>query len=264
MIFAAIIIAIMFYELWNIMKDKNKLEMKLVIIPAIVILLIGVAAGGIFILDYVPSVDSDPALQGVIEFFETQTPEDAHILNTWGLGHILTYTTGRGVSADNRNYSTLANKQFAEFESNSDPDYVYNMLLEMDVDYVLISLNDFKSMQTNEFYINNKVDWSLGGEFAKPFINNVQCVKENNILNCGNSGKLDINTKSIWTEIPFDFYNGEYPLFLYAVGDHAMILNVAANNTNLAKVLFNHPDTVDRYENVFMRGNYVILKVTKV
>jgi len=41
------------------------------------------------------------------------------------------------------------------------------------------------------------------------------------------------------------------------------VLNLAANNTNLAKVLANHSDTINKYENVFMLGKYVILKVNK-
>ena len=261
--FAAIIISILVYELYQHMKDNNKLEMKLIFIPALFILLMGAAAAGIFVEDYSTQLTSDPALQGVIDYFNTQTPEGTHILNNWGQGHILTYTTGRAVSADNRNYSALANKQFAEFENNSDTDYVYNMVLEMDVDYILISLNDFKAMRSNEFYIHNKVDASLGTEFTLPFINTIQCVRDGDILNCSNAGQVDISKTSLWTDTPFNFYNGQYPLYLYAVGDHIIVLNQAANNTNLAKVLSNHPDTVGKYENVFMLGNYVILKVIK-
>jgi len=261
MIFASIIIAIMFYELWQLMKDKNQLEMKLLFVPSLFILLMGIAAGGIFILDYVPNLDTDPALQGVINYFNTQTPEDTHILNSWGQGHILTYTTGRAVSADNRNYSSLANKQFAEFENNQDTEYVYNMISEMGVNYVLVSLNDFRSMQSNEFYIHNRVDGSLGREFTLPIINSIPCARDGNILNCSNAGQVDITRASIWTDTPFDFYQGQYPLYLYAVGNYAVILNKAANNTNLAKVLSNHPDTAGKYEKVFQSGTYIILRV---
>lgn len=261
--FSAIIIAILFYELWNLMKDKNKLELKIVFVPAIMILLMGVSAGGVFILDYVPSLDADPALQNVIHYFNTETPKDSKIINNWGLGHIITYTAGRAVSADNRNYSVLANAQFARFENDTNVSEVYKMVRDMNSDYILVETNDFYSMQSNAFYIANKVSSMIGTEFTKPITNIMDCSLVGPNLVCPNAGTIDVATHSTWTTVPYDFYQGTYPLFVYTVGTKLYVLNAAQNNTNLAKVLTNSPDTVGYYEKVFESGAYIVLKVKK-
>jgi asparagine N-glycosylation enzyme membrane subunit Stt3 len=259
--FAAIIVSILFYELWNLLKDKTKIELKILFIPSVIVLLMGISAAGVFVQDYNSALTSDPALQNVIEYFNTQTPIDSNILNGWNNGHTLSYFTHNNVSADNRNYSILANAQFATFENDSNVQKVYNMVKDIGANYILVQTDDFYGMQSNEFYIANKVDASIGIKFRDPLVNILDCVSDGVNLNCGGSGLLDISTRSTWTDKPTEFYSGTYPLFIYAIGNKAVVLNTAANNSNLAKVLVGTEETRRMYEKVFESGSYIILKV---
>ena len=261
--FAAIIIGILAYELWAYLKDKNKLEMKIIFIPAACILLFGLAAGGIFIQDYNSILTSDPGLVEVIKYIDNNVLIGSNIMNAWSYGHVLTYNTKDIVLTDNRNYSPIANAQFAIFENDSNIQKVYQMVKEIGVDYILIQPNDFYGLQQNEFYIANKVDSSLGKEFTKGVINIMDCSRNGTILTCPNSGIIDENGHTQWTSIPFDFYNGTDPIYLYILRNKVYILNKAANETNLAKVLMMAPEIKGKYEIVFNNESYILIKVLK-
>jgi len=259
----AVIVAIMAYELYMHMKDKNKLETKIVFIPLIAILFCGIAASGVFILDYVPALDSDPSLQQVIEFINTSTPQDAKLLNSWGMGHILSYETHRAVSSDNRNAVALANVQFSIFENDSNSEKVYNMVREMGTDYIILDKADFYALRSNEMYIAGKIDARLGTKFSEPITNIVDCGRNGFILSCGGNTINEQQYKKDWTTIPTDFYDGKYPIYLYVYKDTMLVLNSAANNTNLAKVFAGGPDTNKYYIKAFESPKYLVLKVIK-
>jgi len=261
MAFAAIIIGLFFYELWKKIKD-NKNVTQMLFVPAIFFVLIGIAASGVFIQDYVPQTVGDPALANVISYLNT-TPENSKVMNEWGYGHILAYSTHRAVSADNRNYSTLANQQYARFIVDTNTQEVYNMVREMGADYILVDLGAFYGMRNYVFYKNDKIDASLGTEFILPLTNIIDCGKDTNNLICPGMGTLNIEEHSKWSTIPYDFYNGTYPIYVYAINNSAVILNKAQNNTNLAHVLVGTPETKGMYEQVYISGHYIILKVKK-
>jgi len=263
MIFAAILVAIFLYELYMKMKDNNKLETKIVFIPLIAILFCGIAASGVFILDYVPSLDGDPSLQQVIGFINTNTPQDAKLLNNWGMGHILSYETRRAVSADNRNYSPIANAQFARFENDTNTEEVYKMVIDMKTDYIILDKSDFYSLQPNAFYIANKISSLIGQEFTQPLIQIIECGRSGTTLNC-NGNTIDQNQiPPGWSSIPAQFYSGKYPLYFYIYQDSLIVLNTAANNTNLAKVFANSSETSKYYTRAFESPKYLVLKVNK-
>ena len=263
MIFGAIITALLFLELYNKMKDKNKTELKIIMVPAIAILLMGVAAGGVFILDYTPSLEGDPDLQQVIEYFNTQTPEDSKIMNNWGVGHILSYTTNRAVSTDNRNWGVIPNQQTATFDNDENSELVYDMVVEMDADYILVNRSGFNSFRVNEFYLEHKIDASIGVEFTKPLTTVIDCSVDGNIMNCGGN---TINAESLpqsWTTTPTQFYDGRYPIYIYKYLNSIIVLNEAANNTNLAKIFAGTPETDKYYSKVLETRTYLVLKVNK-
>lgn len=263
MCFAAIITAMFLYEAYMHMKDKNKLETKIVFFPLIAILFIGVAASGVFILDYVPALDSDPSLQQVIQFINTSTPQDAKLLNNWGMGHILSYETHRAVSADNRNYSPIANAQFARFENDTNTEEVYKMVIDMKADYIILDKSDFYSLQPNAFYIAGKISSLIGQEFTQPLIQIIECGRNGTTLNC-NGNTIDQNQiPPGWSSVPAQFYSGKYPLYFYLYQDSLIVLNTAGNNTNLAKIFANSTETKQYYTRAFESPKYLVLKVNK-
>lgn len=263
LIFAAIITAIFLYEVWKKMKDNNKLETKIVFIPLIAILFCGIAASGVFILDYVPSLDADPSLQQVIQFINTSTPQDAKLLNNWGMGHILTYETHRAVSADNRNAFEISNKQFASFENDTNSNKVYEMVKAMGTDYIILDKADFYALKSNEYYIAGKISALLGNEFEKPLIQIIECGRNGTILSCNGNTIDEAQIQKGWTITPAQFYNGQYPLYFYIYKDSLIVLNDAANKTNLAKVFAETPETKEYYTKVFESPKYLVLKVNK-
>lgn len=242
----------------------NKSEFKIIVPVLFFFLLCGVAASGVFILDYVPPVDADISLAQTIDFLKT-TPENSKIFNQWGLGHILSYEARRAVSADNRNYSALANRQFAEFENTTDVSIGYKIARQdVNADYILIDIDDFYSLRTNEFYIADKVDASLGVDFTKPIIQILSCSTDGSAYNCNgniiNSNSFDAIRQRTWHSTPDDFYNGQYPIYTYVYQNSIVYLNDAANNTNLAKILFRSSDTTQLYDVAYANAKYILLK----
>jgi len=243
---------------------SHKTEFKWTAPILLLILVSGVAASGIFIQDYSPVIDNDPAFKEMIAFLKT-TPADTKVFNDWGVGHIITYEAERKASADNRNYSELANIQYAEF-INGDVNLAYKVAHnDVNADLVLISLDDFYSFRSNEFYINKKVDGKFGIEFTKPVIQVIGCSPVGDTMSCnGNQipkAQFDAWRGTKWHSVPDDFYNGTYPLYLYVYQDSVIYLNAAANNTNLAKLMFKSPETLDKYETAFVNDKYTLFKV---
>ena len=245
-------------------RATHLFESQFVFYVGLFFLFCSLLAGSMFILDYVPSVDADPAFKETIEWITLNTPQDAKLFNSWGDGHVLSYLTGRKVSSDNRNYSARANALFGEWINTDDVNRGYEIATkDVNCDYILLKVNDFYSFRTNEFYIANKIDYGVGQKFEEPFINIVDCISDGVNLNCGDSGSLNIATHLNWTDKPSDFYSGTYQLFMYAIGNKVVVLNVAGNNSNLAKVLTSAPETRSMYELVFSNNSYKVLKVIR-
>ena len=233
--------------------------------PILLLLLIsGVAASGIFIQDYAPMTSTDPSFREVIDFLKT-TPTDTKVLNDWGIGHIITYEAARKASSDNRNHSELANIQYASF-INGDVNAAYKIAkTDVNADLIIVDLDAFYSFRSNEFVINKKIDAKFGVEFTKPVIAVIPCSDGGDVMICNGqqAPKADFNVlrNRTWHSVPDDFYQGTYPLYMYAYQNSIVYLNTAANNSNLAKVLFKDSSTVNLYDVAFINSKYTVLRV---
>jgi hypothetical protein len=263
MIFALGLIAIF---LLTIIKN-NGFEQKIIAGVSLAILIMYIFAGGIFIVDYTPHVDTQPDYIEMIDWIKNNTPEDAKLMNDWGSGHILSYETGRKVSSDNRNYSMLANALYGEFMVTEDINRGYEIASkEIGTDYIILKLNDIHSLPSQTYYMNNIIDYKLIQHYYVGMNNFVGCVESNNDYICGNNSlpkETFLNFPTSHGEVVYDFYNGRDPMYVYRFKHILVILNKPVNSSNFAHVFFESEKTKDMYKLVFDSSSYRIFEVLK-
>ena len=263
MIFALALIAIF---LLSIIK-KNRLDEKITAGVAIAILVMYVFAGGIFIVDYTPHIDTQPDYIEMIDWIKNNTPEDAKLFNDWGSGHILSYETGRKVSADNRNYSQLANALYGEFMVTEDVNRGYEIVLkEIGADYIILELKDIHSLPSHTYYMYNRIDPSLIQKYYVGMNDIIGCTESGTDVVCNGNVMSKDNFYSISEthgNKVYDFYNGRDPMYLYRFKNSLVILNEPVNSSNFAHIFFESEETKDMYELVFDSTNRRVFRVIK-
>jgi len=263
MIFAIALIAIF---LLTVIKNNN-FEGKITAGISIAVLVMYIFAGGIFIVDYVPTVDTQPDYVGMIDWIKTNTPEDAKLFNDWGNGHILSYETGRKVSADNRNYSMLANALYGEFIVTEDINRSYEIInKDIGADYVILELNDIHSLPVQTYYMNNVINPALIQKYYVGMNDVIGCVEGATDYTCGGNTISKENFSNISTTLGdkvSDFYNGRDPMYVYRFRNSLVVLNAPVNSSNFAHVFFQSEETEDKYELVFDSVTYRVFKVIK-
>jgi len=245
---------------------KNGLEEKIVGIVTLSILVMYIFAGGIFIVDYVPHVDTQPDYIEMIDWIKTNTPEDAKLFNDWGSGHILSYETGRGVSADNRNYSALANALYGEFMVTEDINRGYEIITEdIGADYVILDLSGINSLAGHTYYMHNVINPALIQQYYVGRNEVIGCTV-GDVYVCGGNQipSADFfNIPSVINDVVYDFSNGRDPQYLVRHRNNLVLLNQAVNNSNYAHVFFGSEETDGLYELAFDSSSFRIYKVIK-
>jgi hypothetical protein len=122
------------------------------------------------------------------------------------------------------------------------------------------------SMASFEFYANNSVDQKLVQKYYTGITRIIPCTDNSVSVSCaGNTIPLQQwNTMSVtWKSTPDDFYNGTDPVYYYRSVDELLILNSAANQSNLVKVWTNSKETQKFYKEIYYSQGIKIFQVLK-
>lgn len=260
--------AIAAYLIFELMKkyEMNKgIEGKTTLAAFGFLVLIGVGGSDLYLTQFQPFANSSPYWIHTMDWIQENTDTNAKFFNWWGDGHQLAFVTERKFSVDNRNASGFGNRAYAEFNVTTDVNRGYEIVTEeIGAEYIILPSNNFFSGPTFEFYVHDSVDPSLGqkyGDFSTRIIN---CRETLLGYNCDGQEipkEQYESFPSTWTSRPSEFIDGQTPIFYYAGKDQLIILGNAYNNTNLAKIYFNSPQTSEFYEEVY---NYRGMKIFRV
>ena len=247
---------------------ERGIEARVILGVLFILILFGVGASARFFPDYVPYVDENPQWRTAQDWIITNTPTDAKFFNWWDQGHILAFLTDRKYSTDNRNAYGPANTALAKFAITTDTNVGYQIASkEIGADYIVLDSSMFSSAPTFEFYVANKIDYSLVTKYQTGIIRIMNCVDDNSsTINCENNQLTRAQWDGLattWKSIPDDFYNGTEPLFYYRSNSNFIVLNSAMNNTNLAKVWMDSNETSKYYDIAYNAGGIMILKIKK-
>jgi asparagine N-glycosylation enzyme membrane subunit Stt3 len=258
----AAITAYLVFELLKKFEIEKGIEAKATIGALFIIILLGIGGTELYITQFSPHANSNSYWIETMDWIKENTDEEANFFNWWGEGHQLAFVTERNFSIDNRNASGEANKAYAEFNITKDIERGYEIAKEeIGADYILLQPSNFNSGPTYEFYVNDKVDNSLAQKYYNGPIQRIGCSKDGNNLFCNGQLLQDGTFQENWHSNPDEFYQGTAPIYYYEMKDAIMILNQAMNETNLAKVYFNSPETQKYYEEVFYSKGLKLFRV---
>jgi dolichyl-diphosphooligosaccharide--protein glycosyltransferase len=265
---AAAITAYVLFESMKKFKIEGGVEEKVVLIAFFMIVLMGVGASARFFPDYVPYVDEHSEWRAAQDWIIQNTATNAKFFNWWDQGHILAFTTDRMFSTDNRNASGEANRDLALFSTTNDTNAGYNIASKtIGADYVILDSSMFQSLPTFEYYVVDKIEPSVAQKYYSGTIRVLNCSDiDSTVVNCEGNQIPSVQWNSIsnkWKSVPDDFQNGSIPVFYYRSDNQLIILNQAANNTNLAKVWMNSDETQKYYEDAYTKQGIKILKIKK-
>ncbi|MEK6958751.1 MAG: STT3 domain-containing protein [archaeon] len=263
----AAIFAYLAFEMIKRFDLGKGIETKTTVVALFFLMVLGVGSAAIFMPDYTPFANSDPALIQTMDWIKSSTPADAKFFNWWNNGHMFSYVTERYFSTDNRNYSPRANQAMAEFVTLNDVNKAYSVAKdEIGADYIILEEDMFLAMPTYEFYVQDKVDYKAVQKYYEGTYRILSCYDTGTSKMCDGSqiSFEQFNSLSTeWKSTPDDFYNGQSPLYYYHTTDEVYLLNTAINNSNLAKVWFHSADTNGFYEEVFAAKGMKIFKILK-
>ena len=266
LVMGALIAFDFFFKLLKKYDVEKGMESKITVVALLFIMLIGIAAAPTYLNQFQPFANQDPKWIDAMNWINENTNKEAKFMNWWGDGHQLAFVTERNFSTDNRNESGTANKAYAEFNITTDTNKAYDIIKnKIGAEYIILQLNNFYSGPTYEYYVQNKVDGSLGAKYYDFQTRIIGCndINEGKVCNGQliptNVYETDFSSK--WKSTPNEFYNGQVPIFYYGEGNTLTIIGNTYNNTNLAKVYFNSDETSQYYDEVYSSGGLKIFKV---
>ncbi len=260
------ITAYLIFELLKKFELGKGIEAKTTVVALFFLVLLGVGAAALFIPDYKPFANSDTRIIDTANWINSNTQPNAKFFNWWSDGHMYAFLTERKFSSDNRNASDATNQLFAEFVVTTDTKRGYEIVSkDIGAEYILVSSDMIFSAGTYEFYFAGEVNSSLVQKYNNSGpAKQIPCSATTEGKNC--NGQLISQSEydkisTTWKNTPDTFYNGTYPLFYYAESNGLYLLNQVLNNTNIAKVWFNSPETTQYYQEVFSDNGIKIFKV---
>jgi asparagine N-glycosylation enzyme membrane subunit Stt3 len=255
-----------FFKVLKKYDIEKGVESKITIVALLLIMIIGIAAAPTYLNQFQPFANQDTKWIDTMDWIEDNTDMNAKFFNWWGDGHQLAFVTERKYSSDNRNASSQANSLYAEFNITTDANRGYEIIKsEIGAEYIILASNNLYSGPSYEYYVQNKVDSSLGAKYYDFQTRIIGCSDANEGKICNGqlvpSETFNIKFSKNWKSTPTEFYNGQVPVFYYGENNSLIILGQTYNNTNLAKVYFNSAETSNYYEEVYNKSGIKIFKV---
>ncbi|MCX6799381.1 MAG: hypothetical protein NTW59_04795 [Candidatus Diapherotrites archaeon] len=267
-------------ELFHYMQGRSGLEQKTVALGLGFLLLTGVGASTIFMMDQLPNIEmSMPTWKPALQWMKDNTPTDSKMFNWWDEGHWITFIGERAVSADNRNLSWNSDSNFAEFVITSDLNRAVEMMGVYDNDYVILSTDMFVKINSFGNYAYNTLN-NMDPRIVKFLIsphmsipcNTTQDSSGNITYACGGNNlpaQAMFSLPDKWTAQSNQIYtapNGAtVPWYIYRATDNSeiYILNPALNESILARLWFQQPEVMQYFDLAYSKEGIRIFKVNK-
>ena len=267
---AGVVSAEMFYFL----DPKKSLSAKIVASALALMFLVGIAAASVFVVKQPPNIETDFGWKPALEWLRENTPQDAKIFNWWDQGHWISFLSERKVFLDNRNSDYAGDQNFALFLIETDLEKSMKILRKYDPDYVLLNWDMLGSIISFTIYAYDTLDvshpgiqkFNVGPNIAFP-CSPVQDAGQK-FYQCGANRIPEQQMNGVnttWQAVPTQLVDNRTPLFVYTDNDKRVLylLNVAVNDTTIAKMWFGHPDTRQYFELVYNSQGIKIFKVKK-
>ncbi|MBN2067459.1 MAG: hypothetical protein JW744_03255 [Candidatus Diapherotrites archaeon] len=264
-------------EVFYYFKGRSGIEVKAVAIALGLMMLVGAAAAAIFVPDNFPHIEqTNPNWKNMLHWMQNpeNTPKDAKIFNWWDEGHWISFIGERAVLIDNRNLSWEGDQDFARFAVTSSLNEAIEIIKRYGSDYIVLSNDMFLKISSFGNYAYNASD------SRDPRIINflytphyaVPCSKTNPegavIYTCGGNRWNEEQMNSIpttWKSQAFNVTEQSVPYFFYRDPDNMNVyfINFAVNDSMLAKVWFQEPETAKYFEVVYAEQGLKIFRVNK-
>ncbi len=265
-------------EIFYYLKDRSHAERKAVVLALGFMLLVGIASATIFVPDKIPHIEEGyPDWKSALLWMQdpANIPTDAKMFNWWDEGHWISFVGERAVSADNRNASFEANRDFGLFVVTSDLDEALNIVRIHNFDYIIFDSSMFLkvgSLGNYGYDTINSNDPRIVKFLIAPHAA-TQCSEESTGYYICGPNNLDAasmaNIPAKWTTTSNQMYdNGQgvtIPLYIYRAEDNSelYITNPAINESMLGKLWFKNDEVMQYFEEVYSKQGMRIFKVNK-
>jgi len=270
-------------ELFYYLRNKTKLESKILLACFAFLMLTGLAAGITFTKTNIPNIEfTTPNWKPALDWMKNETPENAKMFNWWDEGHWITFLGERAVLNDNRNMSKESDQDFALFTVTSDLNTALRMFdpdnptpagiaKGYDSDYVVLSTDFFYKMVSMSQYAYDTTNYDdprivpfrygVSYSFGCSMTEKGEVICGQNVFQPSQWSFMPVK----WQEMPSDFYQERIPLWFYKDTDVPIwyILNEATNQSMLARLWFNEPETMKYFEQVYAKEGIKIFKIKK-
>lgn len=264
--------AIVAAELFDFIKNRNKIEKQAAALGLFFMIILGVASATMFMTQQVPNIESALGWKPALYWMKDNTPVGSKFFNWWDEGHWITFIGERGASTDNRNYDFEADMNVAKFIIwEGDEEAAFNIVKGYKSDYVILSddlLGKGGALGIYAYNTTNFSDPRLARYFGIEFYceEKVDSLSKQKSYSCGpntlTEQQMLQGTYIQWNPNSNQLLNGQMPAFIYRAKDNSrlFILNAGTNKTIGARLWFNDP-TITRFTQVYSNEGVKIFKV---
>ncbi len=264
-------------ELFYYTKGRSGLEVKSVALALGFMLLTGVAAATIFVPDKIPHIEThNPTWKKTLQWMQEpeNIPPDAKMFNWWDEGHWISFIGERAVLVDNRNLSWEGDSDFARFILTKDLGEAVEIIKNYDSDYIVLSNDMFLKVGSFGYYAYNTTNSSdpriINFLFMPHYAIPCGRTTEQGVVyyQCGGNRWSEAEMNSLptnWQSQALGVTEQSVPYFVYRDSDNMNVyfLNIATNESMLAKLWFNQTEAAQYFEEVYGSEGMKIIKVKK-